>query len=239
MWTGAAFVDPYLVSRQLPQKRVDTNAWPGKHVITRSTAGIPHRQDRLGYIWAATRAANDEECTFDLREINAAFGTSWQLGDTIACLERIARSPIELSLHESNAVTPDVSFVMAFDEIKLSRRRKKGRIRFGKLFDRDKLIPVRADVICRLTRSWPTLDQYLWQVTTAWLRRDELPLEIPIDQVLVDLACEIQDAPVARCRVKTRQKAIAELWPDCPHEVRGGLFVLNDGGFNGSECSPI
>ena len=235
MWTDAAFVDPYLVARQLPHNQVADATWRGKNLITRAAQGMPHRLDRIGFLWAATRAAHQKECTFELSKMLEelrAFGLRWSPAYAVACLQRIAYTIIELAPYAPEVSTADLSLVISFERFELSQGRRIGHVRFGGLFERAGLIPIRAQIVRGLIRSIPALDLYLWEVTTAWKNRAELPLEIPIDNILADLPDSVSQRRAARYRIRQKHQRIANLWPECPHEARNDVLILKPGGFD-------
>jgi len=228
-----AYVDPYLAARQLPPRPVDNRSWRGHRVVTHARQGVPHRYDRLTYAWAATQAAGSDEVEFDVREVKNATRWPGSLADVAQSFYRLAHSFVELALPGACGTTANFSLLTTFERFNLSKRTGRGEIRFGSLFHRKALIPVDADAIRSLARhSFPTLDQYLWQVTTAWLRHDEMPFSVPLDTMRTELACPIQDDSAARYRLKQRQDTIRKHCPGCPHDIQGDEFVLRPGEFD-------
>lgn len=224
-----AFLPLHLFAQRLPMRPVAGTSWKGHHVVTRAHAGIPHRFDRLTYVWAATHAAHagpDASLAFDLREVRDGFGRRGSLEDAARSLDRVAHSVIEARPPEVERVT-ELAVLTPFERFRLCRRSGRGRLRFGSLFRRGDLIPVEANVLQTLAgTSLRTLDQYLWQVTAAHRHRENLPLAIPLDQVLTELACPIQDPAAARYRLRKRQRMIAET-SSCPREILEDVFVLH------------
>ena len=221
------YIDPYLVARQLPLHPVEGTSWPGSSIITHALRGIPHRHDRLTFIWAATWAAQSDAIEFDLRDVATDFGLNRSPAEIAKSLERLHHSRAEIQCRDSRP-TAFPSMLSTFEHLAISRSEERATIRFGSLFRHQALIPVTGDVIQVLVcaRSLRTLDQYLWQATKAHLHCKDLPIAIPLETVLTELACHQSQRRKALHFLRKRQQQLQRLLPNCPHSIEGDQFIL-------------
>lgn len=219
------YVDPYLVARQLPHRPVDGSSWQGSSIITHALRGIPHRHDRLTFIWAATWAAQTDAIEFDLQDVATTFDLKRSPTDIAKSLDRLHHSRAEI---QKQVPMASPSMLSTFEHLAVSRESERAAIRFGSLFRQRALIPVDGDLIQTLVRarSLRTLDQYLWQTTKAHLLRKDLPLSIPLAVALTELACHQSQRRKALHFLRKRQQQLQTLQPDCPHSIEGDRFVL-------------
>lgn len=222
-----AFVDGNLAARQLPHRPVDQDSWPGHQVVTRARRGIPHRYDRLTYLWAATQASRHTEIEFDLRDVVKQLGVAWSPAEVARSLERLYHSILELTMCVStNSYKTEMA--TTFESFYLSHRTLRGAIRFGSLFRNYTLVPVDGAVLRELARrrALRTFDLYLWQETTAYTYRHHLPHAVLLETVLTELACERSQNRRAVHDLRKRQRALHDLAPS-PHLIDGGHFILH------------